>query len=150
MGVVYKAKRIRDDKLFAIKEINMKRLQAHALKEVKEEVALLQALRWPTVLFLVDHWSNNTDKLTYLVMPLLDGGNLQERTEAAIDSSGDLQVRVRQVVEWYAQAIHGLTYLHSCGIIHRDLKPENLVLATEGRALRIGDLGSAQRLLGPG
>jgi len=55
-----------------------------------------------------------------------------------------------QVLEWYAQALHGLTYLHANGVLHRDLKPANLFVAADGRGLRIGDLGSAMKLPGVG
>jgi serine/threonine protein kinase len=54
------------------------------------------------------------------------------------------------VKEWLAQTLHGLVYLHWRGVLHRDLKPANLLLAADGRALQIGDLGSAAQLPGPG
>lgn len=36
----------------------------------------------------------------------------------------------------------GLKYLHESGFIHRDIKPENILLTSNDRVLKIGDLGS--------
>ena len=41
----------------------------------------------------------------------------------------------------YAQTLHAVSYLHWSRLLHRDIKPENLFLATDLRALQVGDLG---------
>jgi len=148
-GVVHRAKRLPDGGTFALKEINTKRLSRVAKAEVEREGLLLKELRWPTVVFLFDTWENKGDRLRYLLMPLLDGGNLLQRTESASKDSFQ-KASTERVSEWYAQTLHGLTYLHWRGVIHRDLKPGNLLLGSDDRSLQIGDLGSACLLPGPG
>jgi len=148
-GVVHRAKRLPDGGHFALKEINTKRLSKIAKAEVEREGMLLKELRWPTVVFLVDTWENTGDRLRYLLMPLLDGGNLLQRTEAASKEGGE-KASAERIAEWYAQTLHGLTYLHWRGVLHRDLKPGNLLLGLDDRSLQIGDLGSASLLPGPG
>ncbi|CAE7478092.1 Nek4 [Symbiodinium pilosum] len=147
---VHKAKRLRDNETIALKEINMRRLK-NANEEIERELRLLRELSWPTVVFTLDTWENHTEKLRYVVMPLLDGGSLLQRIEAARGAeSEEVQHSVELVADWYVQTLHGLAYLHWRGVIHRDIKPGNLLIATNNRLLQIGDLGSAMLLPGTG
>lgn len=148
-GIVHQAKRLKDGMNFALKEINTRRLSRTAKQDVERETQLLQELSWPTVVFVVDSWESKADHLRFLLMPLLQGGNLLQRTEAAAANDSEKVPRER-VAAWYAQTLHGLTYLHWRGVLHRDLKPGNILLADDGLALQIGDLGSAALLPGPG
>jgi len=149
-GVVHRAKRLRDGDAFALKEINTKRMSKTAKQEVERESQLLSELRWPTVVFLVDTWENTGDRLRYILMPLLEGGSLQQYIELASKDESK-KAGMERISEWYAQTLHGLTYLHWRGVLHRDLKPGNLlVTGTNDRALQIGDLGSAMLLPGYG
>lgn len=151
-GVVHRAKRLSDGAAFALKEVNTKRLGKVARQDVEKEGQLLQELRWPTVLFCVDMWENRGDRLRYLLMPLVEGGNLQQRTDAAAsqDGGGASRPDPGLVAGWYAQVLHGLAYLHWRGVLHRDLKPGNLLLGVDERLLVIGDLGSSALLEGAG
>mmetsp|Transcript_130358 Transcript_130358/g.253880 ORF Transcript_130358/g.253880 Transcript_130358/m.253880 type:complete len:616 (+) Transcript_130358:1215-3062(+) len=141
-GMVHEAKRLQDGETFALKEINTRRLSRTAKQDVERETKLLQELSWPTVVFVVDAWESPTDQLRFLLMPFLKGGTLLHATEAAAEPE--------LVTDWYVQTLHGLCYLHWRGVLHRDLKPGNILLADGGRALQIGDLGSAALLPGPG
>jgi len=147
-GVVYRAKRLRDGEVFALKEISIRRLGVRARQEVMTETALLVELSWPTLVYLVDAFVSSNDQLQYLLMPILEGGSLGQLRAAA--EQEDCKISAEHAMEWYAQTVHGMSYLHWCGVLHRDLKPANLLLAADERVLQIGDLGSAARLPGPG
>jgi len=147
-GIVYKAMRLKDGEVFALKEINTRRLSKKAQQEVESELKILRELSWPTLVFLVDAWVNSKDRLQYLLMPLLEGGSLMQQTEAQIaDNSTN---HTSRVLDWYAQTFHGVSYLHWRGVVHRDIKPGNLLLAGDQLSLQIGDLGSAASLPGSG
>lgn len=147
---VHKAKRLRDNETIALKEINMRRLK-NANEEIERELRLLRELSWPTVVFTLDTWENRSEQLRYVVMPLLDGGSLLHRIEAARGAeSEEVQHSVELVADWYVQTLHGLAYLHWRGVVHRDIKPGNLLIAEDSRLLQIGDLGSAMLLPGTG
>lgn len=148
-GVVYRAKRLADGSLYALKEINIKRLSTKAQQETEQETALLRTLAWPTLMELVDAWSNEREHLRYLLMPLVEGGDLDQQIKAA-QKSNHPGFPEKRMAEWLAQALHGLVYLHACGVLHRDLKPGNLLLDADDRVLQIADLGQATRLPGSG
>lgn len=154
-AVVYSAKRLRDGKVFAMKEVNLSRVSkkksGHDERDkVWAEAELLQSLRWPTLLPLVDAWEAKGGKFLYIVTPALKGGSVSAQVTAASSSNGIKRIHSEVAAEWYAQTLHGLSYLHRSGILHRDVKPENLLLDSSGRALRICDFGSAARLPGLG
>jgi len=161
-GPVYGAKRLRDGEVFALKEVNVtkiKQLERARRNQVSpgkaglahewKEVEILGCMKWPTVAELIDSWTASAGKLVYMLMPALVGGNLQEAIEKA-EKLGEPCLKGDLVVEWYAQALHGISYLHWCGVVHRDIKTDNLMLDMNHRSLRIADLGSAMLLPGPG
>ncbi|QDT05245.1 Serine/threonine-protein kinase PknB [Rubripirellula lacrimiformis] len=81
-----------------------------------------------------------TARLPYLVMPLVEGGNLQQR----IDAEGPLELA--DVLRIGAEVAEGLAAAHHQGVIHRDIKPANLLVeAGNGRTL-ISDFGLARAL----
>jgi tRNA A-37 threonylcarbamoyl transferase component Bud32 len=70
----------------------------------------------------------------FLVMELIDGGDLGQKANAAVPAA--------QAIDWVAQAAEGLAYAHNQGVVHRDLKPSNLLLDHAGRVF-IADFGLA-------
>lgn len=87
---------------------------------------------WDTV---IGRW--NDHDVTCLVMPLAEGGSLQD----VLDVRGHLTVgEIVTVLVPLAQALH---HLHSVGLVHGDLKPANVLLTAQGRPL-LADLGVAR------
>ncbi len=79
-------------------------------------------------------------RLPYLVMPCINGGNLQQR----IDREGPLDLD--EVLRIGLQVAEGLAAAHRHGVIHRDIKPANILIEEgNGRAL-ISDFGLARAL----
>jgi len=156
-GAVYGAKRLRDGEVFALKEVNMSKVKQQEktrraqpskdlIKQTWKEVEILGNLKWPTIVELIDSWVSQGGKIVYLLMTALVGGSVQDQ----IEKSSGIPLPSDRVLEWYAQALHGVAYLHWCGVLHRDIKTDNLLLDINGRSLRIADFGSAVLLPGPG
>jgi serine/threonine protein kinase len=147
-GVVYKVRRLRDGAPFALKVINTRKMDKIAQESLVREIALLKTLDWPTLTKLVDDWYIHKDRLHYLQMPLLENGDIAQQIINI--RKNDEQIELELATDWYAQTLHGLSYLHASGVLHRDIKPGNLLLTKECRVVLLADLGEAVRLPGPG
>ena len=135
MGVVYRARQVRLDRVVAVKMI---RASAHAdperLARFRTEVQAVARLSHPN--FVQIHEIGDWDGLPYFIMEYVDGGSLARKL-----SGGPLPVRqAAQIVETLARAM-GVAHRH--GIVHRDLKPANILLTLDGQP-KITDFGLAK------
>jgi eukaryotic-like serine/threonine-protein kinase len=101
------------------------------------ESELLSTLDHPHIVGYVAHGTTEAGAL-YLVMPWLEGHDLQTRLRRGRLSIDETLILARRVAA-------GLSHLHDRGLIHRDLKPSNLFLP-DGRLedVKVIDLGIAR------
>ncbi len=78
--------------------------------------------------------------LPYLVMPVVEGQNLQKRVE----QSGPLEII--EVVRIASQVAEGLAAAHAQGLVHRDIKPANVLLENGVERVQITDFGLARAI----
>ncbi len=81
-----------------------------------------------------------SSRLPYIVMPCINGGNLQQR----IDREGPLDLA--EVLRIGAEVADGLTAAHRQGVIHRDIKPANILIDEGNGRVLISDFGLARAL----
>jgi serine/threonine-protein kinase len=81
--------------------------------------------------------SGEHEGVPYMAQPLIRGGSLQDKLEAA--GQLDLQTAVSLCL----QVAKGVGALHEHGMIHRDLKPANILLDEDGHAF-VADFGLAK------
>lgn len=75
---------------------------------------------------------------TYIVMELLEGGELFERIRASD------RFTEQEACTYFRQIVSAVAFMHKHGIAHRDLKPENMLfLNRESHILKIVDFGFA-------
>ena len=72
----------------------------------------------------------------FMVMPFLDGENLEE-----LLNKGPL--KFEQSVNYVCQIARGLACAHKMGIVHRDVKPANIFITKQG-TVKLLDFGVAQ------
>jgi WD40 repeat protein len=106
------------------------------------EWELLRRVRHPRVVPVLGHgeWRG----LPCLVMPVLDGGSLQQvlnRPRVA----GQPPCTFEEASVWFADVLEGLEALHRAGLVHGDIKPSNILLDETGHAL-LADLGIAREV----
>jgi serine/threonine protein kinase/predicted Zn-dependent protease len=137
MGVVYKARLIRLNRIVALKMILS---GVHASQEVVRrfvaEAETIAKLRHPNVIQIYaigDH-----EGAPYVELEYADGGSLNSRLKG---NPWEPRESAR-VIEAVARAIHEA---HKLGVVHRDLKPANLLLTSDG-CPKITDFGLAKIL----
>jgi response regulator RpfG family c-di-GMP phosphodiesterase/tRNA A-37 threonylcarbamoyl transferase component Bud32 len=104
-----------------------------------EEARMLAELQHPHIVQAFDAGEvpspgQGTPGLIYLVMELIDGGDLEQYV---LDHG---PVSYAQACDWICQAASGLQEAHDHHLIHRDIKPSNLLLTTQ-RQVKIVDFG---------
>ncbi|HEV8003750.1 MAG TPA: bifunctional serine/threonine-protein kinase/ABC transporter substrate-binding protein, partial [Planctomycetaceae bacterium] len=89
------------------------------------------------------HEVGQQDQTDYIVMELMDGGNLAQILQRQGAFAPAEATRI------LADACRGLVAAHAAGMIHRDIKPSNLLLNSEG-TVKLADFGLAKRSLATG
>jgi serine/threonine protein kinase len=103
---------------------------------------MLANLEHPNILPIYDsgdHMLDSKEVVTYLVMPHIGGGSLQERLQ---ERSEPLQTP--DILLYLRQAAQALDYAHSRQMIHGNLKPTNMLLQ-QGQVL-LADFGLTRLL----
>jgi serine/threonine-protein kinase len=137
MGVVYKARHLKFQRLVALKMILA---GEHANREQTDrflaEARAVARLQHPNIVQI--HEIGERDGLPYFSLEYVEGGNLAARLKSVPPS--DLEAA--RLVELLARAVHSA---HGRGIVHRDLKPANILLTRDGGP-KIADFGLAKIL----
>lgn len=133
MGVVYKARDPRLDRLVAIKMI----IGANPalLKRFDVEARSTASLQHQNIVTIYDF--GNQDGNPYLVMEYLEGMSLESiiSSERSLSLANKLSICIG--------ICNGLSYAHERGIIHRDIKPANVMLPNDDN-VKIVDFGIAR------
>jgi serine/threonine protein kinase/Tol biopolymer transport system component len=135
MGVVYKARDTRLDRLVAIKVLPADRVADDKSKRrFMQEAKAASALNHPNIVTIygIDH-ARDVD---FIAMEYMAGRPLSH----LIPLEG---LPLRAVLRYAIQIADALVAAHAAGIVHRDLKPGN-VIVTESGAVKVLDFGLAK------
>jgi CHASE2 domain-containing sensor protein/predicted Ser/Thr protein kinase len=140
MGVVYKGKDPKINRLVAIKTIRFSDdFEEQQAKEVKErffkEAELAGRLSHPSIISV--HDVGEDYDLTYMAMELLEGEDLEHFCEK------NSLLPLRKVLDIIAETAEALDYAYTQGVIHRDIKPGNIMLLKNGH-IKVTDFGIAK------
>jgi WD40 repeat protein/serine/threonine protein kinase len=137
MGIVFKARQRKLDRLVAVKLILAGEFASReqALR-FRAEVEAAARLQHPNIVRI--HETGEHEGQPYFSMDYVEGGNL-----AALVREKPLPAkRAAAYVKTIAEAIH---YAHEQGILHRDLKPSNVLIDANDQP-RVTDFGLAKRM----
>jgi serine/threonine protein kinase len=130
MGVVYKARQVRLNRLVAIKTLLAgPSAGAEMLARFRAEAQAQARLNHPHIVQV--HEVGEQDGRPYVVLELVEGGSLAEKLAGRPQPPREAAA----LVEMVARAVH---HAHEHGLVHRDLKPANILL-TEDRGQRTED-----------
>jgi serine/threonine protein kinase len=121
MGVVYKARQRRPERVVALKLL-LAGTHSGAERRVRllGEADVLARLRHPNIVQVFEVGQH--EGLPFLALEYVEGGSLTDR----LDGTPQPPRQGAALVETLARAVH---YAHEQGIVHRDLKPANVLLA---------------------
>eukprot|EP01088_Endostelium_zonatum_P015848 TRINITY_DN4052_c0_g1_i1.p1 TRINITY_DN4052_c0_g1~~TRINITY_DN4052_c0_g1_i1.p1 ORF type:complete len:352 (+),score=71.40 TRINITY_DN4052_c0_g1_i1:217-1272(+) len=135
-AVVYKAKNVETDKIYALKVIRMDESGDEGVPfTVIREISLLKRLKHPNIVRL--HQVINTEKkgmtlvFEYLYCDLKKY-MVQEK-----------KIQPHEVKSFLFQLLQGTAFCHKNHVLHRDLKPQNLLINKKGE-LKLADFGLAR------
>ena len=153
-GAVYKARRVRDGKLVAIKTmLQTRRPDKNKLLLFEREKEIIAQLKHPNIVRSesVGVWND----IHFIEMDLAEGGSIWDMMRA-----GHQAINLKTATPLILQMLEGLAYAHEAelivttakgkknqiGVIHRDLKPSNVLLANTGGKLvaQLSDFGLAK------
>ena len=134
MGVVFKARHRRMDRVVALKTLPST-MKPETIQRFYREVKAAARLSHPNIVTAYD--AGEQDGTHYLVMELVEGSDLS----ALVKKHGPMTLR--SAIDCTLQAARGLQYAHSMGVVHRDVKPSNLLLDRRG-IIKILDMGLAR------
>jgi tRNA A-37 threonylcarbamoyl transferase component Bud32 len=131
MGVVYKARHIKLNRIVALKMVSA----GGDLARFAVEAQAIAKLQHPNIVQIYEIGERNG--APFFSLEYLEGGTLQKKLE---DPQTPMQAAA--LMETLARAVH---FAHEHGIVHRDLKPANVLFARDGTP-KIADFGLAKKL----
>ena len=139
MGVVYEVEHTHTGQHLALKVLTQQ--AASSAERFKREARAASSIQSDHIVRVTDaDTAPELDGAPFLVMELLEGGDLEHVT-------GERPAAPSDVIEWLRQVARALDKAHAKGIVHRDLKPANLFLTTreDGSPLvKVLDFGIAK------
>jgi len=135
-GTVYKAKRVSDQLIYAVKVVNTAGMDRETLEDSVNEIRLMASFKSP---FLIGfHEAFCCDQKLCVVTEYARLGDLTHTIERR--KRQKRQFLENDIWRYLIQILEGLKVMHESGVIHRDIKSANLLLCGPD-LIKIGDLG---------
>ena len=136
-GSVCLVTRKEDQKVYAMKSINIGKLDFQEKEAALNEVRILASLNHPNIIGYKEAFYDENSRTLNIIMEYADEGDISHKIQENLKRR--LRFEESTIWEWIIQLLKGLKYLHDNKIMHRDLKCANIFLMKNG-LLKIGDL----------
>ena len=138
-GKVFKVKSKINNKIYAMKQLNIKELKIENEKAYQlsiNETSFLQVLSHPHI---IKYYKNFTEgDFLYIIIEFVANGDI----DGFIEAHKKFKKHIPEEELWniFLQCMGALAYVHSMGVIHRDIKPANLLM-DNNMTVKLGDFG---------
>ena len=134
-------KRKQDNKIYALKCVQISKLSIHEKQNSLNEVRLLASINHKNIITYKESFYNEKNQTLNIILEYADDGDLQTK----IISKKKYKSMFEEKTIWsiFIQMVKGLNELHTKKIIHRDLKSANIFLMKNG-ICKLGDLNVAK------
>src|SRR5687768_5435608 len=135
MGIVYKARDTRLDRLLALKVLPPERIvEPERKKRFIQEAKASSALNHPNIVHIYD--IADVEGIPIIAMEYVKGQTLDQLI-------GRKGMKLSDALNYTVQITDALAKAHKAGIVHRDLKPSN-IMVTEDGLVKVLDFGLAK------
>ena len=134
---VYKVKRKIDNKIYALKKVQLLNLSEKQKLSSLNEIRVLASIKSKYVVNYKEAFLDEKDSTLCLVMEYADRGDLANRIKE--QKKKGKYFNERDIWRVFIQIVKGLKALHDLEILHRDIKSSNIFLFSDGTA-KLGDL----------
>ena len=142
MGVVYKARDPKINRVVAVKTISLAGQPAEEELEYRErffrEAEAAGRLSHPGIVTIFDVGEEPETRAPYIVMEFVGGPSLDK----VLSRDGN-KLPIESALQLTLELAEALDCAHAQGVVHRDLKPANILLTEDGHA-KIADFGVAK------
>jgi serine/threonine-protein kinase len=143
MGIVYKARDPKINRVVAVKTISLEGQPAEEEQEYRErfyrEAEAAGRLSHPGIVTIFDVGEEPETRAPYIVMEFVPGQTLDKM----LLSRGDRKIPPEEGLQLALEIAEALDCAHGQGVVHRDIKPANILLTEDGHA-KIADFGVAK------
>ena len=125
-----------DGTVWAMKSLNVSKMDAAQIDELRAEIQTLRKLDHPNIISIMEVFESAND--ICIILEHCDGGDLSQRRFAT-------ESDVASIVYQLAEAV---SHCHHNNIVHRDLKMENIMFASkDSDSIRLIDFGLSKKFL---
>ena len=134
-------KRKQDNKIYALKCVQISKLSIHEKQNSLNEVRLLASINHKNIISYKESFYNEKNQTLNIILEYADDGDLQTKIISKKNSENIFEEKT--IWSIFIQMVKGLNELHNKKIIHRDLKSANIFLMKNG-ICKLGDLNVAK------
>ena len=130
-------KRKQDDTIYALKRVELSKMQQNEKDNSLNEIRLLASINHKNIIGYKESFYEESTNTLNIILEYADGGDLQSK----ISAHKNINKYFNEKTIWsiFIQMVYGLKELHDRNIIHRDLKSANIFLMKDG-VCKLGDL----------
>ena len=136
-SLVLVAKRKEDNKIYAIKQVQISNMSKKEKLNALNEVRLLSSINHQNIIGYKESFYDEPTETLNMVLEYAEGGDLRSKIQSRLKSKR--YFKETEIWAVFIQLITGLRYLHGHNIVHRDLKTANIFL-TKNNICKLGDL----------